>query len=332
MAQSGEGEAYMLTRDNLESKRLDWQHHWAKGIAGNHLIHPTIPLQSIHAVADIATGTGAWIRDLAMTTTWPAEKPEFFAFDISADQFPKNDNDNNAADIQFRVHDATQPFPEEYTGKFDVVNIRFVTYAIKAKDLQAMVKNIAAILRPKGYLNWQECDILDAWASPVTAKARALVGIVISERLARGLTPSMATPLVKAISSSSSAKFPSGMVNPMSWTGDILRIMQLQTISTQDHPEAVVRENTSAIIKKATSALLRSGVERRRAIAAHAGSSEAEEELKTAQDMSDFADSFETGNDDPGTSVWNCELTWVVARKAVIKEDSEDWMSARRGN
>ncbi len=317
----------MLTRDNAESNRLDWQHLWAKGIAGNHLIHPSIPLRSVRAVADVATGTGVWIRDLA--ATWPAtgvKLPEFFGFDISSDQFPQN----GAADIQFRMHDATLPFSEEYIGRFDVVNVRLMSYAIKVQDLQAIVNNIAAILRPKGFLNWQECDMLDAWASPETAKARALLATVVAERIARGLTPAIATPLVEAISSCS-AQLPDEMVNPMSWTGDVLRIMQLQSISTKGHAEPVVRENTSAIIKKTTSALLRSGVERRKASAAHDRPSEAEKELKATQEMSHFADALESGSEDPGTSDWNCEMTWIVARKAIFIGRDEDWMSARYG-
>jgi len=90
-------------------------------------------------------------------------------------------------------------------------------------------------------------------------------------------------------------------------------------------------ENTSAIIKKTTSALLRSGVERRKAIAAHNRPSEAEKELKATQEMSHFADALESGSDDPGTSDWNCEMTWIVARKAIFIGRDEDWMSARYG-
>ena len=318
----------MLARDVDESKRLEWQHQWIKGIAHNNFIHPSISLRSVCAVADVATGTGAWIRDLA--ATWPATgstKPEFFGFDISSEQYPNN----NEANIQFRVHDATQPFPEEYLGRFDVVNVRLMSYAIKQQDLQIVVDNIAAILRPKRYLNWQECDMIDAWASLRTAKAQKLIATVVAERIARGLTPAIVTPLLHAISACT-APLPDGMINPKSWTGSVLRIMQLQSLSTEGHAEPIVQNTTSAVIRLTSCALLKSGAERRETAAAHAKSPEAEIELKAAQEMLDLANALEAGNDDPGTSTWNCEMTWLVAQKAVSVGIDADWMAARYGN
>lgn len=138
-------EVYMLPRDTAESKRLEWQHWWMKAISYGNLLHQTIPVTPARAVADVATGTGAWIRDAA--SSWVSlggkEHTEFVGFDISSAQFPQV----NPPNLQFHVHDATQPFPQEYRDKFDIVNIRLVSYAIRVEDLQNLVQNIADILR-----------------------------------------------------------------------------------------------------------------------------------------------------------------------------------------
>lgn len=55
---SGEGEAYMLPRNTQESQRLDAQHEYMRQMSHGHLKHPSIPVQKLHAVADVATGTG----------------------------------------------------------------------------------------------------------------------------------------------------------------------------------------------------------------------------------------------------------------------------------
>lgn len=141
----GQPEAYMLPRGTSESQRLDAQHLWMKTISYDKLIHESIPVRPARAVADVATGTGAWLRDLI--SSWASvggeEKVEFVGFDISSNQFPQTDIPN----LRFHVHDATQPFPPEYREKFDIVNVRMVTYAMKTGDLDKVVQNIADILR-----------------------------------------------------------------------------------------------------------------------------------------------------------------------------------------
>lgn len=138
-------EAYMLPRDASESQRLDLQHLWMKAISNNKLLHQTIPIRSVRAVADVATGTGVWIRDAA--SSWPSlggrGDVDFVGFDISSSQFPNTETPN----VRYYVHDATRPFPAEYKGKFDIVNVRLVSYAIVTSDLPRMVQNIADIIR-----------------------------------------------------------------------------------------------------------------------------------------------------------------------------------------
>lgn len=142
-------EAYMLQRDGQESKRLNAQHVWMRALSGGHLIHPSIPRKSLCTVADIATGTGVWLQDVATCAEFSRqakdEKSAFVGFDISPQQFPPTGE--LPPNVRFVVHDMTEPFPPEYHEKFDLVNVRLVSYVIKAVDLQKVVQHILQLLR-----------------------------------------------------------------------------------------------------------------------------------------------------------------------------------------
>ncbi|KAL8756445.1 MAG: hypothetical protein Q9199_002927 [Rusavskia elegans] len=130
---SGEGEAYMLPRNTQESQRLDAQHEYMRQMSHGHLKHPSIPVQKLHAVADVATGTVH------------GQKPSFIGFDISDQQFPLPKG--LPSHVAVNVHDMVKPFPTEYHEKFDLVNVRFVSYALKGAELDQVVRNVIQLLR-----------------------------------------------------------------------------------------------------------------------------------------------------------------------------------------
>ena len=136
-------EAYMMKRNAEESKRLDAQHNFMRQLAHGSLIQPSIPRSDIRAVADVATGTGIWLREAAQELVMSEEKIVFTGFDISAQQFPRD----NISGLDFVVHDVVEPFPSEYHEKFDLVHVRLLSYALKAQDLEVSVKNIIQLLR-----------------------------------------------------------------------------------------------------------------------------------------------------------------------------------------
>ena len=224
-------EAYMLQRNPTESTRLNAQHAFFLALAHNQFIHPSIPRQNLRAIADVGTGTGVWLRETAQELVDGAhcthdssasgvvvDDYEFVGFDVSPSQFPLPEDKavQGNAHVDFVVHDITEPFPPQYHGKFDLVHVRFLTYAIKAAGLARVVENVVQILRkcvavmmwlycspkrqcslitvsintgPGGYLQWQECDPTDNWATPSTPLIRDTIAYVVSERVARGLTP-----------------------------------------------------------------------------------------------------------------------------------------------
>jgi len=136
-------EAYMLSRGQEESRRLDAQHHFSRELAHGHLVQPSVPHSGLRSIADVGTGTGIWLRELAQELVTPIGQIEFTGFDISAQQFPKV----NIQGVGFIVHSVVEPFPRQYHEKFDLVHVRLLSYALKAQDLDKAVGNIIQILR-----------------------------------------------------------------------------------------------------------------------------------------------------------------------------------------
>lgn len=132
----------MLPRDRTETERLEIQHKFLIAMVNGHLVHPSIPRKALQSVADVGTGTGAWLRDLANELDQEAES-KLIGFDISGQQFPPDPLPNQ----DFVVHDMTTPFPTKYLGHFHLVNVRLLSYALKAQDLEQSVRNVVAIMR-----------------------------------------------------------------------------------------------------------------------------------------------------------------------------------------
>lgn len=138
----------MLGRDEEESKRLDAQHMFFRQLTNGSLLHRSIDRSSLQTVADVGTGTGIWLREAARELPTAEKQIEFTGFDISAQQFPTDDLPN----MEFAVHNVVESFPPQYHAKFDVVHVRFLSYALKAQDLETAVKNIVHIIRK---FTWQ---------------------------------------------------------------------------------------------------------------------------------------------------------------------------------
>lgn len=136
-------EPYVLDRNPQESKRLNSQHEFVRLLCHGHLIHPSIPQNEVQAIADVGTGTGVWLQQVAKR--FPRQKRELVGFDISSLQFPTSENHPDG--VRFVVHDMTHPFPKEYHGKFDLVHVRFLSYGLRQQDLKATVENLTEMLR-----------------------------------------------------------------------------------------------------------------------------------------------------------------------------------------
>ncbi|KAI4263240.1 MAG: hypothetical protein L6R42_001607 [Xanthoria sp. 1 TBL-2021] len=54
--------------------------------------------------------------------------------------------------------DIFQPPPAEFMGSFDVVHVRHLHLVVKDNDVVSIVKNLRALLKPNGYLQWDEVN------------------------------------------------------------------------------------------------------------------------------------------------------------------------------
>jgi len=58
------------------------------------------------------------------------------------------------------LHDANLllDFPAEFHGTFDIVNVRLLVTTIAGDDWRLVAKNLVSLLKPGGWLQWQEPD------------------------------------------------------------------------------------------------------------------------------------------------------------------------------
>jgi len=83
-------------------------------------------------------------------------------FDISLKQFPPRHW--LPPNLHLHTHDAFTPFPEEHLGCYDVIHIRFFVTMLCWDNLSSFIENIRTLLKPGGYIQWVDVDILSSRA------------------------------------------------------------------------------------------------------------------------------------------------------------------------
>lgn len=139
-----------------EVARLDFQHFsFFRKLAGDKLLPKhiseylsTLPSPS---VADVGTGTGAWLVDLARELP---PTSSLYGFDIDTNKFAPADT--LPSNVTLAAGDALEPPPEEHRGKYDVVHARLFIYALRKEDWDVMARNMLALLKPGGWILWEE--------------------------------------------------------------------------------------------------------------------------------------------------------------------------------
>jgi len=140
--------------DRKEGDRLDDQHDMVLSIMGGSPIHDSIPLSELQAIADAATGTGIWLRaarqqlEHASSLQGPSR---FHGFDILADHFPQE-----PGQMHYSVQNILEPFAEEFNDTFDLVHVRFINGSISETQMRTALSNLLSIIKPGGYLQWDE--------------------------------------------------------------------------------------------------------------------------------------------------------------------------------
>lgn len=88
--------------------------------------------------------TRIWLFDVARELNNPNNR--YDGFDISDLQFP-SEVPTGPGSINLTVHDMTKRFPEEYHGKYDLVNVRLVVQALKGVLVPTAISNLTELLR-----------------------------------------------------------------------------------------------------------------------------------------------------------------------------------------
>ena len=70
---------------------------------------------------------------------------EVFACDISTEKFPQND-EPEVRKITFFQQDVIKPFPDKLLGTFDLINFRFLSYALTAQGWRLALQNLYSLL------------------------------------------------------------------------------------------------------------------------------------------------------------------------------------------
>ncbi|MCJ1319514.1 hypothetical protein MMC15_004850 [Xylographa vitiligo] len=145
-------DGYVLSRNYMAASRLNYQHHlWQQTLS--FLLHPSIPLATTPppSIADIATGTAVWLVDLARTLPPTAALD---GYDISLQQcpppawLPRN--------ITLHLWDMFTP--PATPARYDVLHVRLVQLVVPGHDPRPLVRHLRAMLKPGGYLQWDELD------------------------------------------------------------------------------------------------------------------------------------------------------------------------------
>ncbi|PYH74557.1 class I SAM-dependent methyltransferase [Aspergillus vadensis CBS 113365] len=160
MASFGPEEVYLLgrspdeTTEHQRQDRLNNQQELFVELMGDTPIHPSIPTENIHAVADVATGTGIRIWLASVTDTLhptPSNRLYLHGFDISPVQYPFTKDVNPSHETYFSVHDMRGRFLEEQRGRYDLVHLRLLAVALKEEDYPAVIRNVVMLLSVSRY-------------------------------------------------------------------------------------------------------------------------------------------------------------------------------------
>ncbi|KAI1758443.1 S-adenosyl-L-methionine-dependent methyltransferase [Xylaria castorea] len=129
--------------------RLDEQHFFTTKTLG-FLIHPSIPITSPTVkIADIGTGTGIWLFDIAKSLPPTCQ---LTGFDITSAAFPPPQS--WPPNVSFKTQDMLLPLPASEIGTYDIVAVRFVSSATTRAEWARAIENLIKLLKPGGWLQW----------------------------------------------------------------------------------------------------------------------------------------------------------------------------------
>ncbi|CAG8980135.1 hypothetical protein HYALB_00011668 [Hymenoscyphus albidus] len=141
-------------RHNESGARIYLQ-HWIIWEQIGFLLDPRIPVQGDSLkIADLACGTGIWLVDLAKRLP---QTSQLDGFDISPAHFPSKHE--LPPQVILSELDSFAAVPENLVGKYDIVHCRGFSLYVADGDPGPLIENIKTMLKPGGYIHWEELDI-----------------------------------------------------------------------------------------------------------------------------------------------------------------------------
>ncbi|KAL1593217.1 hypothetical protein SLS60_010825 [Paraconiothyrium brasiliense] len=181
-AEPGSGQSGYILHSDDEITHLTLQHQVVKDALNNRLVLAPIDFSSGSlTILDSCTADGkyrqaymmehlprfliclgVWLRDLQASI---GPQHTFIGTDIEPSYFPTKFPSNTS----YHVQDATKSWPEEWSGKFDLVHQRFaMAVARSAPDTRLLVQRLADMVKPGGWI--QLVDLQD-WRSDTDGPA-----------------------------------------------------------------------------------------------------------------------------------------------------------------
>ncbi|KAI1169039.1 S-adenosyl-L-methionine-dependent methyltransferase [Nemania serpens] len=144
-----------MTRKSSEIQRLEEQFDLMTANIG-YILHPSVvaSLPATARIADIGTGTGRFL--LRLRESYPNAVLD--GSDISSALYPPQDT--LPSNVYLTELDAKQPLPEHLHGQYDLVHVRLLVAAMLPGDWDTVVRNLCLLLKPGGFLQWEECDFV----------------------------------------------------------------------------------------------------------------------------------------------------------------------------
>ncbi|KAF2235508.1 hypothetical protein EV356DRAFT_120428 [Viridothelium virens] len=174
---------YVLRRDYAASSRLNLQFFLWKDLLRFNL-HPDIAktLNPHARIADVATGTSIWLVDLARELPLTTE---LYGFDVDLTQSPPAES--LPSHLHLATWDMFTPPPKDLVSTFDVVHLRLVTLVIKNSDPTTLIANVARLLKPGGYMQWDEIDTEGLYIdAPDAVEAEAVSKLFRATKIPKG--------------------------------------------------------------------------------------------------------------------------------------------------
>ena len=165
-----DGHGYILDRDrsHAAAARLNLQFYlWKDALKFN--IHPSIlpSLPKKASIAEVASGTGMWLIDVSR------ELPEaqLDGFDLNLRQVPHEKW--LPSNVRVRHWNILEDPPNDLVGKYDYVHTRLLVLVVEQKDPRPIIRNLHKILKPGGYIQWDELDTVNMSVKKVNPNLQA---------------------------------------------------------------------------------------------------------------------------------------------------------------